>query len=287
MTMQAHPFPLHRRPERALIFVAGADAPEFLQGLLTCDVRPLGPGQASYAALLQPQGKILFDFFLLNDGERYLIDCSAEQKPDLLKRLSFYKLRAKVEIGEIADCEIGVAFQRPAQGSSFEDPRFSILGWRVVAPLGTLPAADGSAYRFARIELGIADTDEDIGSGKLFPHEANLDQLGGVSFTKGCFIGQEVVSRMQHRGTARSRILPVRVGGVAPPKGAEIRAGNSVIGTVLSSDGEDALALIRLDRLKEAVEEGRPILTEERRVHVRRPEWARFDVPQATVEAGG
>jgi tRNA-modifying protein YgfZ len=287
MTMHAHSFPLHRRPERALIFVAGTDAPEFLQGLLTCDVRPLGPRQASYAALLQPQGKILFDFFLLNDGERYLIDCSAEQKPDLLKRLAFYKLRAKVEIGEAADHEIGVALQKSELGSSFEDPRTLLLGWRVIAPTGILPDASGSAYRLARIALGIADTDEEIGSGKLFPHEANLDQLGGVSFTKGCFIGQEVVSRMQHRGTARSRILPVRILGGSPDKGAEIRAGNSVIGTVLSSDGEDALALIRLDRLKDAVEEGRPLLTEERVVHVRRPEWARFDVPQATVEAGG
>jgi folate-binding protein YgfZ len=287
MTMHAHPFPLLRRPERAVVFVAGADAPEFLQGLLTCDVRPLGAGQASYAALLQPQGKILFDFFLLNVGERYVIDCSAEQKPDLLKRLSFYKLRAKVEIGEAGDHEIGVASQRAGLGSSFEDPRTPLIGWRVIAPAGTLPAGDGSAYRFARIALGIADTDEDIGSGKLFPHEANLDQLGGVSFTKGCFIGQEVVSRMQHRGTARSRILPVQIPGGSPPKGTEIKAGNAVIGTVLSSAGEDALALIRLDRLKDALEEGRPLLTEERTVHVRKPDWARFDVPQAAVEADG
>lgn len=285
--MQAHTFPLHRRPERAAIFVDGADAPEFLQGLLTCDVRPLGPGQASYAALLQPQGKILFDFFLLNTGERYLIDCSVAQKPDLLKRLAFYKLRAKVEIGEIADQEIGVASKKPELGSSFEDPRTSLLGWRVIAPLGNLPAADGSTYRFARIELGIADTDEDIGSGKLFPHEANLDQLGGVSFTKGCFIGQEVVSRMQHRGTARSRILPVRIEGGSPDKGTEIKAGNAVIGTVLSSADADAVALIRLDRLNDALEEGSPLLTEKRAVHVRWPEWARFDVPQATVEAHG
>jgi folate-binding protein YgfZ len=285
MTMQALPFPLHKRTERGVIAVAGTDAPGFLQGLLTADIEALAPGEAAYAALLQPQGKILFDIFALNAGARYLIDCSAAQMADLIKRLMFYKLRARVEIGDLADHEVGVSFVQPSQGNSFADPRSPLLGFRVIAPAGQLPSADDGRYRFGRIRLGIADSDEDIESGRLFPHEANLDQLGGVSFTKGCFVGQEVVSRMEHRGTARSRILPVNISGGAPAKGAEVKAGDAHIGTVLSADGEDALALIRLDRLKEAAQDGRLLLTDGRGVHVTKPPWAKYEVA-TMVEAG-
>jgi folate-binding protein YgfZ len=279
--MHILPFPLHRRPERAVISVAGADAEGFLQGLLTADIGMLKPGEAAYAALLQPQGKILFDFFVLDTGQGYLIDCSAAQKADLLKRLTFYKLRARVEIADALDQEVGVSFTPPPDGHRFADPRLPLLGFRVIAPVGQLPLGDGDRYRFGRIRLGIADTDEDIGSGKLFPHEANLDQLGGLSFSKGCFVGQEVVSRMEHRGTARSRILPINVSGGAPSTGAEIKAEETLIGTLLSSDGDDALALIRLDRLKEAVSQGRSLLTEGRTVHVRKSQWAKFEVAGA------
>jgi folate-binding protein YgfZ len=282
--MQALPFPTHRRPERAVISVAGTDAVAFLQGLLTADVEALKPGEAAYAALLQPQGKILFDFFVFHAGERHLIDCSAAQKPDLIKRLMFYKLRARVEIGDLADHEVGVSFAPVSEVYRFSDPRSALLGWRIAAPAGKLPAAEGSGYRFGRIRLGIADSDEDIGSGKLFPHEANLDQLAGVSFTKGCFVGQEVVSRMEHRGTARNRILPVNVAGGAPAKGAEVNATGTSIGSILSSDGDDALALIRLDRLKDARKDGRMLLTDGRNVDVRKPPWARFEV--AGADAG-
>ena len=282
--MQILPFPLHSRPERAAIAVAGPDAPGFLQGLLTADIEALTDGQAAYAALLQPQGKILFDFFVVNAGERYLIDCSAMQKPDLIKRLMFYRLRARVEIGELAEYQIGVSLTRPSHGLGFADPRSPLLGWRAMAPAGTFPSAERDGYRLGRIRLGIGDSDEDIGSGKLFPHEANLDQLGGVSFSKGCFVGQEVVSRMEHRGTGRNRILPVKVEGGAALKGAEVKAGESAIGTILSSDGEDALALLRLDRLADAAKDGRTLLTEGKSVHVRKPPWAKFEIAISVAE---
>jgi tRNA-modifying protein YgfZ len=249
--------------------------------VLTADIEGLEPGKAAYAALLQPQGKILFDFFVLDAGERYLIDCSALQKPDLIKRLMFYKLRARVEISDLADHEAGVSFAPPFEQYRFADPRSALLGWRIIAPLGKLPATDDGRYRYGRIRLGIGDSDEDIGSGKLFPHEANLDQLGGASFTKGCFVGQEVVSRMEHRGTARNRILPANIAGGAPPNGTEIKAGEMAIGTILSSDGNDALALLRLDRLKEARDDSRALLTEGRSVRVRKPQWAKFEVAGA------
>jgi folate-binding protein YgfZ len=275
--MQRQPFATQKLPSRAVISVSGEDAKDFLQNLVTTDIEGLKPGEAAYTALLQPQGKILFDFFILAQDGRYLIDCSAAQRADLIKRLTFYRLRAKVTIAE-SDEEVGVAPVKPANGASFTDPRAPQLGARLIAAKGSLPVGEDDAYRGGRIRLGLADTDEDIGSGDLFPHEANLDQLGGVSFKKGCFIGQEVVSRMEHRGTARNRIVPVYAPKGAPAKGAEIKAGDKLIGTFLSSTGSDGLALIRLDRLKDAVESGIGLLTETGSVHVRKPAWARFDV---------
>ena len=275
--MQRLPFATHKLSSRAVIAVAGDDARNFLQNLVTADIDELKPGQAAYSALLQPQGKILFDFFLLAENGRYVIDCSAAQKADLIKRLTFYKLRAKVTFAD-SDEEVGVAAAKPPSGLSYTDPRAAQLGARLVAPKGSLPDADGEAYRGGRIRLGIADSDEDIGSGELFPHEANLDQFGAVSFRKGCFIGQEVVSRMEHRGTARNRIVPVYSPEGAAAKGSEIKAGDKSIGTLLSSSGSDALALIRLDRLKDAVDAGTGLLTEAGPIHVRKPAWARFDV---------
>jgi folate-binding protein YgfZ len=275
--MQRLPFPATKLDSRAVITVAGEDAQHFLQNLVTADIDGLKPGHAIYSALLQPQGKILFDFFVLAENGRYAIDCSAARKAELLKRLTFYKLRAKVTLAD-SDEEVGVAPAKPVSGLSYTDPRAAQLGARLISPKGSLPEADGAAYDGGRIRLGLADSDKDIGSGELFPHEANLDQLGAVSFNKGCFIGQEVVSRMEHRGTARNRIVPVHAPKGAAPKGSEIRADGKTVGTMLSSSGSDGLALIRLDRLKDAVEAGIGLLTEAGPVHVRKPGWARFDV---------
>jgi folate-binding protein YgfZ len=260
--------------------IEGPAAEGFLQGILSADVQTLKEGQASYAALLTPQGKILFDFFVLRSPQGFLIDCARSQKDELLKRLTFYKLRAKVQIVEKQDWGVGVSSNEPNIGQCFADPRDPALGWRTLAPISDLPAGDEAIWRKARIRSGLADTDEDIGPGELFPHEANLDQLGGVSFTKGCFVGQEVVSRMQHRGTARKRILPVSLAAPIQAYRSEIKAGDAVIGTVLSQDGSEALALVRLDRLAEAVATGDKLLTRGVEVYVKKPSWARFEVPE-------
>lgn len=275
--MQRLPFPTTKLNARAVITVAGEEAQHFLQNLVTADIDGLKPGQAVYSALLQPQGKILFDFFVVAEKDRYVIDCAASQKAELLKRLTFYKLRAKVTLAD-SDEEVGVAAAKPASGLAYIDPRAAQLGARLISPKGSLPEADGAAYDGGRIRLGLADSAKDIGSGALFPHEANLDQLGAISFNKGCFIGQEVVSRMEHRGTARNRIVPVHAPQGVAPEGSEIKADGKAIGTMLSSAGSDGLALIRLDRLKDAVEAGIGLLTEAGPVHVRKPGWARFDV---------
>jgi folate-binding protein YgfZ len=282
--MQRPAIATQKLASRAVITVAGEGAKDFLDNLVTADIARLKPGDAVYAALLQPQGKILFDFFILAGDGRYIIDCSAAQKNELLKRLVFYRLRAKVTLEDSHE-EVGVAAVKPEAGLSFIDPRLAELGTRLIVPQGSLPSSSDETYRDKRIRLGLADSDEDIGSGTLFPHEANLDQLGAVSFSKGCFIGQEVVSRMEHRGTARNRILPVHLPSGAATKGSDIKAAGKVIGSMLSSSGSNALALIRLDRLKDAVDAGEELLTEACPLHVRKPSWARFEVSLASENA--
>jgi tRNA-modifying protein YgfZ len=238
-------FSPHVRPDRAVISVRGETALAFLHNLLTCDVADLAIGQAAYGALLSPQGKILHDMFVLHAGEQVLIDCALEQRAALLQKLMLYKLRAKLEIVARDDLEIVVGDE------GYLDPRHAAMGHRFFAAKGSFKAGDG--YDAARIALGLADSVQDIGSNILFPHEANFDRLGAVSFSKGCYVGQEVVSRMQHRGTARSRILRVICDPASPSKGAEIRGGDTLVGEVLSSVGVNALALIRTDRLAEGV----------------------------------
>ena len=274
--MQRLPFATQKLPSRAVISVAGEGAKDFLQNLVTADIDALGPGEATYSALLQPQGKILFDFFIFDTGDGLLLDCAASQLPELLKRLAMYRLRTKVAISAADGLEVGVAPDVPTEERRYADPRLASMGWRLFAPAGSLPPATG--YHRARIAAGLADTDADLGSGEFFPHEANFDQIGAVSFTKGCYVGQEVVSRMEHRGLARSRILPIRCDGPSPPRGSDIRSGEKSVGTVLGSEGDAALALIRLDRLAEA---GEPLLSGTVRVEVLKPAFARYDVPQS------
>jgi folate-binding protein YgfZ len=261
-------------PDRAVLRIAGADARYFLDNLLTAEIETLSRGSAAYTALLTPQGKILFDFFVYDNGEEFLIDCAAAQRDELAKRLTFYRLRAKLEISMADDLRVNVSAAEPQERLRYVDPRLSELGWRAFVANSGVPA---QGYDIARIVHGLADS-ADIGSGETFPHEANFDQFGGVSFSKGCYVGQEVVSRMEHRGTARTRMLPVSLTGAAPPKGSEIKSGDKVIGTLLSSKGEYAMALLRLDRLGEA---SLPLLTNGVAVTVHKPGWVRYDVPGA------
>ncbi|MDP1699490.1 MAG: folate-binding protein [Aestuariivirga sp.] len=267
-------FLMQVRRERAVLSLEGAEIENFLHNLVTADILGLAEGEARYTALLTPQGKVLFDFFVVKAAEGYLLDCAASQLEELTKCLMFYRLRAKVAMTERKDLEVGVSPTEPEALNAYIDPRTPLVGWRMFAENGKLPT--GTGYDQARIALGLADSDGDIGSGELFPHEANLDQLGAVSFSKGCYIGQEVVSRMEHRATGRSRILPVTFDGAAPPRGAAIKSADKNIGTVLSSAGNAALALLRLDRMAEATQ---PLLTDAVRVRVHKPAWIKYDVP--------
>ena len=293
--------------DRIVLRLSGADTRTFLQGLVTANVDRLTAEHALYGALLTPQGKILFDFFLAQHGEDIWLDCATDMAGELKKRLTFYKLRAAVEIEDMsealavaavwqADAPLGLGCGAAGSakmlvgGTAFIDPRFAEAGARLIAPADELrriteengyEASTADAYHAHRIRLGLADSVADIGSGEHFPHECNFDQIGGVDFRKGCFVGQEVVSRMEHRGTARKRFLPVSFETDAPKDGAEISGNGKAIGAITSSSGHHALGLIRLDRAQSALEADGALASETQPLVLHKPGWARFDVPGA------
>jgi folate-binding protein YgfZ len=273
---------------RGVVRVSGSDARKFLQDVVTNDVAKATDGKAVHTALLTPQGKILFDFFLLDHGDHLMIECAREATPDLIKRLTFYKLRASVELEDVSSAHTvwavwGGSPDIDSDSIIFRDPRLEALGFRVIAPSGVEPPrecndAGAAAYHAHRIALGVPESNRDYPLGDTFPHEADYDQLGGVDFKKGCYVGQEVVGRMQHRGNARRRIVPVK-GSAALTAGSEITAGDSAIGVLGSVSGECGLAIVRLDRAEKAQEDGRPIMAGDVEIELLQPDWAKFTVP--------
>jgi folate-binding protein YgfZ len=257
--------------DRGVLSVSGADATSFLQGLLTNDVERLTQSEARYAALLTPQGKILFDMIVVRapGGEEpsYLIDCTAVQAADLAKRLGFYKLRAKVAIADMSADRAVAAFwgdEAPSVGEGvlYADPRDPRLGWRAILPRPAATAIGsehGSEYEGLRIAAGAPKGGLDFAYADAFPHDANFDLLHGVDFDKGCYVGQEVVSRMKHRGTTRKRVARVKLAGPAPTPGTPVMDGQLAVGALGSSSGREALALLRIDRAEEAIAAGRTL----------------------------
>jgi folate-binding protein YgfZ len=277
-------------PRRAAVAVGGPDAESFLDGLVTNEMASIPAGGAAYGGLLMPQGKILFDFVVFRDGERFLFDLPKSAVVDFVKRLGFYRLRAHVEIIDLsASHRVAAAWgsDQPPQikGIVAADPRLPALGYRMIVPADAAIAAAGYAradeagYDHHRITLGVPEGALDFPYGDTFPHDADMDQIHGVAFEKGCYVGQEVVSRMEHRGTARRRIVHVRAASPIPPAGAEIRAGDKPVGTIASSTDHAGLALVRLDRVREAVEAGIPLLARGMPVEIEIPDWARFKWP--------
>jgi hypothetical protein len=274
--------------ERGVIKVSGDNAKKFLQDIVTNDVARAVDGKAVHAGLLTPQGKILFDFFLLDRGDHFLLECTRENVDDLIKRLTFYKLRAAVELEDLsATHKIWAAWNgtpdTSADAISYCDPRLEILGLRIIAPASLdvtagCEAASEDEYHGLRIALGVPEADKDYPLGDTFPHEANYDQLAGVDFKKGCYVGQEVVSRMQHRGTARKRIVPAH--GKAPlTEGAKISGGDTAIGLLGSVAGDIGLATVRLDRAEKAIKDGHPLMAGNVEIDLIQPGWAEFSVP--------
>ena len=235
---------------RAVLSITGEDATTFLQGLLTQDLAGDGP---FFTALLTPQGKILFDFFLVPSDGGYLIDCDAGAAPALLKRLTMYKLRARVTLA--AEGGLGV-FVGEGAGRTFPDPRLPSLPVRRISARAGAPSID-DAYDLHRLSLGVPEFGRDFFADEVFLLDVNYDALSAVSYKKGCFVGQEVTSRMKRKGEIRKRTLIVQGG--ALEKGAAILAGDGSIGELMSVRGDRGLALIRIDRLAEARASGAPL----------------------------
>jgi folate-binding protein YgfZ len=299
MTMQAAVL-----PDRGVIKLAGDEARALLDRLVTSDIDTLQPGGARFAALLTPQGKILFDFIVVEappeDGGGFFLDCPRALAADLAKRLIFYRLRAKIAIDDLSESLAVMAAWdnnvpndatlngRTAEALCYLDPRLPALGLRMILPPAAAAAAaaelgatltDTAAYEQHRIALGIPRGGEDFIYGGAYPHETDMDQLGGVDFTKGCFVGQEVVSRMQHRSTARSRIVPVAYADAAPMSGLPVTAGEKTVGTLGSTAAGRGLALLRLDRVGEAMDKNLPLVAGGIELTLRKPDWARFRFP--------
>ena len=275
--------------DRAVVRVTGEAARNFLQGLITNHIDQAKPGSAIHAGLLTPQGKILVDFFVLPDGDGFLLDLAKAKLADLIQRLTIYKLRTQVAFAE--EPSLGVAASwgstplLPVGSIVYADPRLPELGLRILLPANADISALGCAlasedeYHARRIAVGVPEGGRDYIFGDAFPHEAMFDQLNGVDFKKGCFVGQEVVSRMEHRGTARKRIVGIEGEAPLPPSGTEIMSGSMAIGTLGSVTGSSGLALLRLDRAEEAKAAGTPLRAGEVTIAVRIPAWARFKTP--------
>jgi tRNA-modifying protein YgfZ len=279
--------------DRGVIKVVGDDARKFLHGLVTADILTLAPGAARFCALLTPQGKIIADFFVTEaqaaDGGGFFLDVPRVLAGALVDKLNLYKLRAKLLIEDLSEI-LGVlavwdGVVSAKSGLPYADPRLSELGVRIMIPphrageaaaeLGAVLAAPED-YDAHRIALGVPSGGLDFAYGDAFPHEADMDQLGGVDFAKGCYIGQEVVSRIEHRGIARTRALPIRYDGAAPENGVAVTAGERQVGTMGSATRGRGIALIRLDRAAEAAE---PLKVGGVAIHLVKPDWARFSVP--------
>ncbi|MDE2330115.1 MAG: folate-binding protein YgfZ [Bradyrhizobium sp.] len=263
-------------PDRGVVKVGGEDARNFLNGLVTTDVTLVRPGLGRFGALLTPQGKITIDFIITeapaDHGGGFLIDAPRTLAKALADKLGFYKLRAKVTVENRSD-DLGVIAIWDGEPStkpdlSFADPRHAALGWRILAPEGLAPKiadlagaelVDSAAYDAHRIAAGVPCGGLDFVYGDAFPHETNMDRLHGVDFDKGCYVGQEVVSRMQHRGTARTRAVRITLDGAASAPGTAVVAGDKPIGTMGSSAGGVGLALIRTDRAIDALDAGTPL----------------------------
>ncbi len=278
--------------DRALVRIDGEVAVDFLQNLITCDVEQLVEGEANFGALLTPQGKVLFDFFCVRTGTGFLFDIASDLQAYFIKRMTFYKLRTPVEIAAMDDdfkvFAAWAGLEKPdmddvdiEDGHAFYDPRLAKMGIRMITSAQETNA-DIADFQQHRLAAGMPEGGSDYAFGDTFPHDAMMDQLenegAGVAFTKGCYVGQEVVSRMQHRGTARRRIVMISADQELPQSGSSIVAGGKSIGTIGSCQSKNGLAMMRIDRLASAIENGDEVSSDGIVLQTQLPEWTNLSL---------
>jgi folate-binding protein YgfZ len=289
--------------ERGVLAVRGADALPFLQGLISSDLNRVTAAQAGYGALLTPQGKYLFDFIIVRAGDELLLDTERVRLGPLMQRLTMYRLRSKVELEDASERFVVAAVpgeraaahfdlpDRPGAcrahgaGLALVDPRLAQLGVRVLLPPAEIGPALGQiglarlepeAYERTRLTLGVPDGSRDLVVERSTLLESGFEELHGVDFAKGCFVGQELTARMRYRGLVRKRLLPVVLKGPRPEPGAVIRLGEREAGEMRSSIDGRGLALLRLDRLAEAAQAGTPLHANATEILPTKPEWVNF-----------
>lgn len=288
-------------PLRSVLAVGGADRQEFLQGLISNDTRHIADDRAIFAALLTPQGKFAYDLLLVGQGDRYLIDAEGARRADLLKRLKIFKLRSQVTLEDldegfvVANLFGGDALQRLSiaatagsartlgDGVVFTDPRLPALGARAFLPraraeqtlaeLG-FTAAPAGAFQELRFSLGVPEGSQDLIPDKSILLESGFDELHGVDWQKGCYMGQELTARTKYRGLVRKRLLPVKIDGAALPVGTILSVDGKEAGEIRVSDRNRGLALIRLEHLSALTGQG--IVTEGAHVTASVPDWMKL-----------
>ncbi|WP_111786866.1 CAF17-like 4Fe-4S cluster assembly/insertion protein YgfZ [Brucella pituitosa] len=277
---------------RALVQITGEDAEKFVQAVITTNLDKLGADELKPGALLAPQGKIMFDFLVSRIGNGLLFDMPAGIAADFAKRMTLYRLRAKAEITQSPESLVSVCWQTDSASSEDDsikeygkrDTRFpeELNVLRIYGKAGDI--SDESAWIALRAEYGIAEGEADFAYNDVFPHDINFDQTGGVTFPKGCFIGQEVVSRMHHRSTPRRRVLVAKSDTPLPAMGTPVTVNGREIGTLGSSSGKIGLALVRIDKVKDALDSGTAIMAGEVVITLLLPPHVAFTFPTAEAD---
>jgi folate-binding protein YgfZ len=244
-------------PNRGILEISGVDRVSFLQGLVSNDVTKVETGCAVWAAMLTPQGKWLADFFILSDGERLLLDCERSQIGDIIRRLARFRLRAQIALDDRSESLfVHAAWSDATPGIEPEiiaqapDPRLPDAGRRVIATAPLTINATPDDWDLHRLTLGLPDGSRDLEAEKTVLLEAGFDELGGVSWSKGCYMGQELTARTKYRGLVKRRLIPIKIFGDTPAPGSAITCAGREVGTMRSVRRDTGLALLRLDALE-------------------------------------
>jgi len=282
--------------DRSVVKFSGDGAREFLNSLFTANIATLTAKASCYCALLTAQGKIIIDAIIslapAHRGEAFYFDTPKSEVRGFLAKMNGYNLRKKFLVEDLCET-LGVMAAWDGTAATTKhpchtDPRLAALGQRIMLPphLAAEAAAEIGAelvppeqFEAHRIALGVPRGDLDFAYGDAFPHEADIDQLHGIDFKKGCFVGQEVVQRIERRNSARTRVVPVTFDGAAPGVGTDVVAAEKPVGTIGSSVDGRGLALLRLDRAEDALAAGHPLKAGDVTVRLVKPDWAQFPFP--------
>jgi folate-binding protein YgfZ len=281
---------------RGILCLDGEDRHSFLQGLISNDINLAAGDKVIYAAMLTPQGKFLHDLFIYNRGEEFLIDTEADRIGDLMRLFTKYKLRAKIAmkpqldlhiwgVWDDEDNNLSAVKKSHSDGITYADPRLPELGIRVIMQKGSVPMGAAqkqfTSYDRHRLKLGVADGARDMRIENSALTEGNFDLLNGISFSKGCYVGQELTARMHYRGLAKKRMFPVSVEGNVPRQGCYIEMDGGEIGEMRSSAGDAGLALLNVEKALSAIATDTPLACSETRIRVHKPDWMKLKDDQA------